>query len=160
MAVKLAMQGSWCRCVPRDGIGLQSLPLGWRHAHAQAESSDHVDIFDRCFSNHAFLTACAPCLKGSRELLPPARLRFRVLACRDLKARHRDRLAHALSADERSDPLQAAISARLIDKLRDVLRRFQTCLILGGHGTSGQALHQPIGRILLAYEQARCSQCL
>ena len=56
-------------------------------------------------------------------------------ACRDAKAKQRWRLAQDL-ASGREDPLLAECASRLVDRLRDVIKTFSSCLVLGGGGAS------------------------
>lgn len=64
-----------------------------------------------------------------------------------LKARHRDR--SAFLAGE-SDPLQATVTERLLDRLEDCKRSFPAAAVLGGAGELADAGCQHGGQLVAA----------
>ena len=55
---------------------------------------------------------------------------------RDMKAAQRDRSAYIIQRTSAlDDPLHAECADNLLDRLKDVVRKFDSCLVLGGAGT-------------------------
>ena len=67
----------------------------------------------------------------SGELCPSSTLLYRPL-----KARHRDRSAF-LAPSASQDPLLAAVTERLLDRLEDCKRKFPHVAVIGGAGVRG-----------------------
>ena len=74
--------------------------------------------------------------------------------CRDVKAAQRARMVHLARDDVGNDPLHQECASRLTDRLKDVLRGFESCLVLGGAGVQSPLWAQPC--FTLSYGQARC----
>lgn len=55
-------------------------------------------------------------------------------SCRDAKAAQRARMAFLSQTSQQQDPLHAESAERLVDRLRDVVKKFRRCLVLGGAG--------------------------
>lgn len=104
--------------------------------------------------------------RAQTALLSPLRAPFATHSAsapdvfdREAKAAHRDRSAYLASrSGAREDPLSAACAENLLDRLRDVVRKFQTCLVLGGAGAPSQRLLAP-SATFLPVETARCAVC-